>query len=150
MNCVTLESVLKSCDNGNIGGIKKIEIYEFDATFTAGTAYTGSSVVIEFAKESASFSETQTSDLATGAISVAQTLTCIVPKRDATKINAVKILAAGQRDLMIKMTDANGEVGYMGVARGANLTKVDTTSGAKAGDANGITLTFSGAEPTFA
>lgn len=141
MSCASLTSLLKGCDNGNVGGIKKLEVVDYVAG-TAGSSYSFS-VVIEFAKESGSVNQTFTSDLATGSAYVEQTVTVMVPKRDSSKVDAIKILGAGQRDLVLKVTDNNGTVTYVGVEKGANLVKVDSVSGSKAGDANGFTLTFS-------
>lgn len=141
MPCTSLTSLLKSCDS-NIGGLKSISVYDFDGTLTGGTQYTGTSITIEFAKESGSLSQTETLDLASGAISTQQTLSVTVPRRDATKLNAIKIMAQGQRDLMIKITDSNSYVAYMGLGKGANLTTAASTTGSKSSDGNNYTLTF--------
>jgi hypothetical protein len=147
MACQSLDNLFKGCDNGNVGGIKKLEVISFSDYTGTGTSF---SVVIEFAKESGSVNQTFTSDLATGSAFVEQTVTVVVPKRDQTKVNAIKILGSGQRDLVLKVTDNNGTITFVGTTKGANLIKVDAVSGSKGGDANGYTLTFSAKEPELA
>lgn len=147
MACTSLLAIQKSCDTSNLGGIKSISVYEFDSTKTVGSGYTGSSVTVEFNKESGSYTQEETIDVATGAISVVQTLQVNLARRDATKSNAIKAMAAGARDLMVKITDSNDYVSYMGVAKGANLSKVSAQTGTKGSDGNMYQLTFTALEP---
>jgi hypothetical protein len=147
MPCISLSQIVNDCSTTNLGGIKSITVYDWDSTLTGGTQYTGTSVSVEFNKESASYTQEETIDVATGAISVVQTLQGNVAKRDATKSNAIKAMGAGARNLVIKITDRNGFVSYMGIATGANLTKVSAQSGTKGSDGNMYQLTFVATEP---
>lgn len=139
MACDTLASILKGC-NTSIGGIKKIEVTDFP--LAGSPTY----ITIESPKEASQFTQSFTTDLATGASFNTETLTVVVPRRESAKTANIQVLAEGQRDLIVRITDNNSQVYSMGLTNGANLIKIDSNTGAKAGDANGYTLTFESKE----
>jgi hypothetical protein len=119
MSCTTLEGISKSCDN-NIGGIKKVWIWDMDDKVIANSvdnpttwewdSYEIASVPegYEFIRNSSNYTEEATIDLANGSSFVTTTLTLVFTRREALKSRAIKILGEGQRYLGALVLDSNG------------------------------------------
>lgn len=158
MICDSLTGIDKNCLNsfGGVDMIKVIDIEEIDTiTIAAGevTAITleatASWVDIHFARNSASFTEEQASDVTTGGTVFTQTFTANLARRDVAKRNALMMLGAGHRDLVFLIRDNNSTwwlYGYNeGLLRGLQLTAIAGGSGTAEADLNGYTPTFTGA-----
>lgn len=96
-------------------------------------------------KESANWTEEANINVQAGSVGWAQTVNLVIPKRETTKRNEIKLLA--QNTLAIIVKDVNNTYWFIGLVRGADMdngTKYD--SGIKLGDANGWNLVFKAAE----
>lgn len=151
MTCQSLQSIYNACDSGIVGGVASVYVAAYTAN-TAGSAYTWTNV-IEKTKEGSTYVEALSEDIGTGAGSVKSTLTIVISKREEAKMVGIRLLAAGQRDLAIKVflnSDPTTPI-YMGAGSnpGANLMSANTTSGSKLNDPNNITLVFEATSATF-
>lgn len=113
--CTALTGISKSCSN-NLGGIAEAFIYDAEdvtitksgGTVTALTLATGTAgKQFVFNRNTGSFNEDLAADLVNGSTFYTHTVNLMFHKREATKSQAIKILAEGQRDLVVIVKDAN-------------------------------------------
>jgi hypothetical protein len=159
MSCDLLNGGIAKTCGVNLGGIKKLYLANKESvdtptvsggvistlTMDSGTVF----YEFEFNKNTSSFTEEMASDLANGSEYYNQTITLVIPKREATKRETIALLAY-QRDLIAIVTDQNGTNWYFGLENGVNLTGNTGGSGTAKADLNGYTLTFTGEEPAQA
>ncbi len=151
---------ISTCDN-NAGGIKRVMIspseYVTGYTTTSGevTAISMSGgtpqfVSFEFNKNSASFNEVETISLENGSQYFLQEVSIKLPKRELAKRNALALVSAGLRNLVIVFEDFNGIFWYVGAENFANLTENISNSGTAKGDGSSYQLKFTAEEPVAA
>lgn len=156
MACNTsLTSINIGCHN-NIGSISQIliapEEFITGGTYSSGTITAiamsaGTSFVeYQFNKNSASYTEVAGIDLAVGSTLHTTTTTLTIPRREVAKRNALALISAGQRNLIILIKDGNGLYWMQGYDTtentGANLTGLDGGVGATKGEGSNYVLTF--------
>ncbi len=157
MACNILQGIEKGCEN-NAGGLLKF--YVADAESVTGTTVTDGTVTaidlsggtaafyeFEFNKNSASFVETGNIDLANGSTFYSVETTLNIARREVAKRNAIQLLGAGQRDLVVIVKDANGLYWLQGLTNYANLTAVGEGSGLAKADGSKYSLTLTSEEP---
>lgn len=154
MACVTFSGgIALNCEN-NIGGLTKVYLTDFDniTTYTqsGGTVSTISMATMsyfyefEFNRNSASYAEDLSKDIAAGSAFFTQTLTLTIPKRDVAKRNVLSLLT--QRDLAVIIKDSNGIYWYPGMEAGMYLSESTSTSGTAKADGSNYVLTLLGEE----
>jgi hypothetical protein len=158
MACNTLTSILKGCDS-NSGGIVAFYIVPADGV-TGFTEATGEISAItmaalttfeafEFNRNTSSYTEDMTISLENSSTFYNQTVTIQLARREATKRQALLLVAAGQQPLTCIVKDSNG----LYWAFGFDDDKVYLTgnaggSGTAKADLNGYTLTFTSESAT--
>ena len=157
--CNTVQGITYSCLS-NVGGIKEAYITNFEnvtaTTLTSGslsavTMASGSVFVpFQFNNNTGALSEELTSDLVNGTVFYTQTVTLVIPRREAAKRDKLLILAEGQPKLAIIIKDSNGLYWFIGLGEGAYLTANSTGSGTAKADANNYQLTFVAEEAALA
>lgn len=152
---IITEGVAKGCGN-NAGGVEKIYVTDLvnveGVTETSGhiSAFTmaGSPASVfyefDFNRNTSSFEENQPINVENGSAYYEQKVTLVVPKRELSKRNALKVLA--QRDLAIIVKDGNGTYWYIGKANGALLTESTSGSGLTKADGSKYSLVFTAEE----
>ncbi len=151
--------VVKDCEN-NAGGLRKIWITDLDNI----TSYTEASDVItaitmvsspatqfyelEFNRNTSGFTENQPINVENGSAYYEQIVDLVIPKRDATKRAAIKVLA--QRDVVLIVLDANGIYWLVGKDNGALLTEHTGGAGLVKADGSKYVLKFTAEEFTMA
>lgn len=157
MACNTsLIAILKGCDN-NIGGLQNIYIapaeYVSGMTLSNGTitgiTMSGSSKFVEFQfnKNNASFVEEAGISLENGSTFYTTTTTLTIARREVAKRQALALLTAGQRNLVVLLKDANGLIWAQGYQNKANVTALGEGSGTAKGDGSKYSLTLLAEEP---
>jgi len=152
--------ISKSCDN-NTAGVSKIYISDFEritgTTETAGeltaitlSGGTGSFYEFEFNRNTSSYSEDLTIDLANGSSFYAQTVNLVLSRREKTKREAISQLTAGQKELFVIVLDSNGLYWAFGVGEGCIVTGIAGGSGVNKGDANNYQITMTAEEANSA
>lgn len=155
--CTALTNVTKSCDN-NIGGI--VSLYLADkldvATITddgAGSVTAITMVALatfnsfEFRRNTGNFTEEASIDLVNGSTYYTSTVNLMLHHREATKSNAIQLIAEGQRDLVLIVKDANGRYWVFDQMQ---LSAVGEGSGTAKADGSKYSLTFVGENPQMA
>jgi hypothetical protein len=156
-------SCIKGCKNNNAGGLLKFYVADAESitgiTETNGTvtaiatsgSTTGSTVPafyeFEFNKNSAQYVETGNIDLTNGSTFYTVETTLNIARREVAKRNAIQLLGAGQRDLIVIVKDANGIYWLQGKTNFANLTAVGEGSGLAKADGSKYSLTLTSEEP---
>ena len=162
MGCKITTEILRGC-RANRGGIKKVYIANFDdlvsvspvvsddltdTGFITAISMAGSPAAgfyrYEFTKDSSSFTQTFSQDIASETGGWVQSLNLIFAKNEATKRNAVKML--GQNSTLIIVEDANKRFWLVGEESGMELTAAESSSGVLMTDKNGYSVTFEGRE----
>jgi len=162
MACNILSCIPKGCDN-NAGGLLKFYVAEAETitgiTVTNGTVTaietsgttTGSTIPVfyefNFNKNSAQYVETGNIDLTNGSTFYTVETTLNIARRDVQKRNAIQLLGAGQRNLVVILKDANGLYWLQGLTNFANLTAVGEGSGLAKADGSKYSLTLTSEEP---
>ena len=155
-NCSLITGgIVKSCDL-NSGGVEKIYItdwcniesyVEASSEVTAITMATTSQFwEYQFNRNTSSYEETINVNIENGSTFFNQSVNLILHRRDKTKAEAIRELAAGQKQLAIIALDSNGIYWLFGKDSGAYLTEVAGGSGVAKGDANSYNLTFTSEE----
>jgi hypothetical protein len=157
MACNILTCIQKGCEN-NAGGLLKF--YVADAESVTGTTVTNGTVTaislsggtpafyeFEFNKNSAQYVETGNIDLTNGSTFYTVETTLNIARRDVNKRNAIQLLGAGQRNLVVILKDANGLFWLQGLTNYANLTAVGEGSGLAKADGSKYSLTLTSEEP---
>lgn len=162
MGCKITSEIIRGC-RGNIGGIKRVFIANFedvasvtpeitdDNTDTgmitditmAGTPVAGF-YRYEFNKDSSSYTQNFSQDLPSGTGGVVQTINLVFAKNEASKRNAIKMLA--QNNTAVIVEDRNGKYWYFGEESGMELMSVESGSGVTMTDRNGYSITLEGRE----
>jgi hypothetical protein len=145
----------KSCDN-NTGGVTNI--YIADAPLVTGytesngsisaITMSGSAVFYEyeFNRNTSSYEENITIDLANGTTYFAQKVMLVLSRREKTKREAIQKLIAGQKELFIIVKDSNGLYWAFGKDQGCIVTELTGGSGINKGDANNYTISLTAEE----
>lgn len=166
MACNLTSGVSLSC-RSNVGGLKTAYILDatgVDITVTesAGvvsamsvgatsiTSLSGDMFEFEQTNQTASFVSTINADEANGTVFHSTVLSLVFNKTEATKLNALKVLAANSK-LAIVVKDNNDNLWLIGNTNGAVVTGGTTESGTSFADRNGITIEFTGysADPIY-
>lgn len=148
--------IAKSCDT-NTGGILKLYIADFEnvtsytevsgeitaITMAAGTKF----YEFQFNRNTSSIEETINVSLENGTTFFEQRATLVLSRREKTKREAIKKLAAGQKQLAIIVKDSNNLYWFIGLTDGAILQELAGGSGVAKSDANNYQLTFVAQEP---
>jgi hypothetical protein len=138
--CVNLTGIVRGCDN-NIGGIVGLWLADQEDISAVGEAagVVGSITMVapavfvgyEFRRNTGSFTEEAAIDLVNGSTFYTQTINLMFHRREATKSQEIQIMAAGQRDLVAIVKDANGLFWYFdklqltAVGEGSGQAKAD-------------------------
>lgn len=161
MSCELLTGgISKPCDT-NKGGIQKMWITEKSNVSSLSLSSPGGEIdtitmvggadfyEFEFNKNTSSYQETYTADVAAGTEFYAQVVTLVLNRREKTKRDTLMLLSHF-KDLYIIVKDGNGINYLFGEVNGMNLTGNDGGSGVASTDPNRYTLTFTGEEPELA
>jgi hypothetical protein len=157
--CNAISGITFTCSS-NTGGVQKIYLANFEDV----TGYTESNSVVtqinmaagatfhefQFNRNTSSINEEATINLENGTTFYTQTITLVIPKREAAKRDKILVLADGQPKLAVIVLDQNGLYWFAGLQNGAYLTANVTGSGVQKTDANGYNLTITGEEPKLA
>ena len=157
MACNILACIPKGCDN-NAGGLLKFYVAEAETvtgiTVTNGTVTaigtsgdTAAFYEFNFNKNSAQYIETGNIDLTNGSTFYTVETTLNIARRDVDKRNAIQLLGAGQRNLVVIVKDANGLYWLQGLTNYANRTAVGEGSGLAKADGSKYSLTLTSEEP---
>lgn len=150
-------NILKSCE-GNVGGITKIFIADFNNVTTITEAGVPKEVTaidmevgtqfyfFETNRNTSSIEETVTIDITNGTTFFAQTVNLMLKRRDAVKREAIEKLVAGQKKLRLIVEDSNGNYWLSGQGEGAYVTAISGGSGVSKGDSNGYDVVFTAEE----
>lgn len=163
MGCKISTEIIRGCRR-NTGGIKKVYIANFDdlvsvtpvisddltdTGFITAITMAGSPVAgfyrYEFTKDSSSYTETFSQDIASETGGWVQSLNLVFAKNEASKRNAIKML--GQNSTLIIVEDKNNKFWLLGEENGCELTSVEAGTGVLNTDRNGYNVTFEGREP---
>lgn len=158
--CSALEGIPKDCGDNNLGSIKRALIGSFedlltktvtatsdpdtDGEVTAVTRTVGTSFEeFAFPKDTSMFTQDLVTDLVADTHSWTQTCELGFRRIDLRKRNAISLLAAGRRDLIVVVQDANDDYWMLGADQGMRLTANATTTNntRAAGQQMPITLT---------
>lgn len=158
MACNNIQGITYSC-LANSGGVKTIKIANWD-DLTSYTLDSNGSIVsatwstapveFQFNKNTSSFNEEASIILENGTTYFKQTVSLVIPRREASKRSKILLLADGQPNLALIVKDQNDLSWFIGFENGANLTAMTDQTGVKKDDANGYTLTFLAEEPSMA
>jgi hypothetical protein len=156
MACEIISGITYNC-LVNVGGVKKIYITNFEnvSAYTENSIGTITGVTMapattfqefQFNNNTSSIGEEATISQENGTTFYTQTVTLIIPRREAAKRDKILLLATGQPKLAIIVTDSNGLSWFVGLEEGAYLTANVTGSGVAKGDANNYQLTLTATE----
>jgi hypothetical protein len=156
----TLSSGLALGCRESVGGIKTAYILDasgetITATEAAGvvsafsvgatsiSTLSGDMFEFEQVKQTASLVETVTASEENGTVFYQSVLSLVFNKLEATKLNALKVLAANSK-LAIVVKDMNDKFWMVGNTNGATVSGGSSETGTAMGDRNGITIEFTG------
>lgn len=158
-NCDSLSGGFNlNCDN-NVGGVKKIWLLEkrrvTSVTLNSPTQEISAIVTsgnvnfyeFQFNKNTSSYTETYTSDPATGRDLAEQTITLVLNRREKTKRDLLLLLGR-REDLCAIVEDNNGVVWFYGENFGLNMSNATGGSGTQKTDPNQYVITLTGQEPS--
>ena len=159
MSCSTISGITFTCLS-NTGGLLNVYITNFENVTgtTAGSDGTLSAIsmaagqkfqTFQFLRDTASIEEDAQISLPNGTTYYNQTVTLNIPRREASKRDALLVLATGQPKLAVIVEDQNGLFWYVGLINGGYLTANKNGSGMKKGDANHYALTIIAEEPSL-
>jgi hypothetical protein len=143
----------------NTGGLSSIYVTNFSnvasyttnsiGTITGLTMQTGTSFVqLQSTRDTSTFTEDETISIENGTNFFTQKVEIYIPRRDAAKRNSVFLLSSGQPQLIVIVTDLNGNSWLLGLTQGAYLMSNKGGTGKKKADANGYTLEIEAEEPS--
>jgi hypothetical protein len=151
--CSPLVGIPKDCGDNNLGSIKEALIASFEDVLDVVNANgLVSSVVMavgtqfqkfEFRKDTSRMGQEWTGDLVADTHSYSQTVELGFRRFDTVKRNALMLLAAGRRDLVVICLDTNGEYWMLGSDQGMRLSgdTDDTGTTRSNGQQTTVTLT---------
>lgn len=163
MSCVSLETILKGCDN-NSGGIYKFYVNRQDQVDEAGITLAAAPddwtidnlplivsgdtfIELEFRRNVSSYTEDSAIDLINGSTYVTATINLMFHRRDQDKSKAINILGAGQQYLAGIVQDANGKYWYFPYLQ---LSATGEGSGTTRADGSKYSVTLVADNPTLA
>lgn len=163
MSCVSLETILKGCDN-NSGGIYKFYVNRQDQVDEAGITLDAAPndwtidnlplivagdtfIELEFRRNVSSYTEESAIDLINGSTYVTSTINLMFHRRDQDKSKAINILGAGQQYLAGIVQDANGKYWYFPYLQ---LSATGEGSGTTRADGSKYSVTLVAENPTLA
>ena len=158
LDCTALTEIVADCEN-SFGGLDIVGLTDREriASTTMGvdeeiTAITFVDPMTDHFKKMvntrdvATFSDNGEADITVGSTMWNHELVMQFKRRDVAKRNAIKLMAAGQRDLVALFRDGNGQwflAGYHPEQdRGLQLTSTEQGTGAAPSDKNGYTVTL--------
>lgn len=124
MNCTTLTTITKNCDN-NIGGLRKMWLFDMESIssiskdsathlITDITLDNASDIIeYEFKRNVANYNEDVANDFSTGATTVTATINVMFNRREAQKSLSLKVMGEGQRYLGAILLDENNQYWYI-------------------------------------
>lgn len=147
------------CGDTNSGGLTKVYLIDYDAVTgttqdsneqITGFTMSGSATFVEyeFNRNSCEFLENELIDNTAGSAYYEQIVNLIIPKRDYTKRNQIKLLA--QRKLIIIVKDANGLYSVGGLNDGFLLNELSSTSGVERAAGSNYSISFRAEENDMA
>lgn len=156
MACTTIASIVKDCLNNN-GGIYEMLVTDQDnvtgftldgvANEITAIVNTDPFNVIEFKRYVGNYVEDLVSSNENGSQVVTTTVTLNLHRRDGVKSKNLKILAEGNRYLVIILKDGNGKYWYFPYMQ---LTAAGEGSGQAKADGSKYSVTFVGENEAFA
>lgn len=160
MACSSISAVTFTCLQ-NTGGIDKIYITNFENVSGSTTNGVGTVTAIsmagsakfqefQFNRNTSMLEEDSTINLENGSTFYTQTVSLVIPRRQASTRDKILVLATGQPKLAIIVKDNNGLYWFVGKDSGAYLKANKTGSGKKKDDANSYELTFDAEEKNLA
>jgi len=87
-----------------------------------------------------------TIDLQAGSTFFEQTISLVIPRREASKRNAISLLISGQKELHVIALDSNGLYWSLGTLEGVQASNIESTSGVAKADGSNYTITLLGKE----
>lgn len=155
--CTALTGIAKGCDN-NIGGIVSLYLADKEDVTSITDDGAGNVTAItmdglatftafNFRRNTGSFTEEGNIDLVNGSTYYTQTINLMLHRREASKSEAIQLLAEGQRDLVAILEDANG---LFWVFDQMQLSAIGEGSGTVKADGSKYSLTFVGENPQLA
>lgn len=157
MPCALTQGYNIDCKE-NIGGVRAVwfigygdvsAVSEASGVVTAITKVAGKSwYKYNLIRNTASWTETPTGDVANGTMFWSEELTIILNKLQANTRNEIQLLS--RATVMSIVQDNNGKYWLVGKNNGLDLTTGSHTTGTASGDRNGYTLTFNGEEREMA
>lgn len=152
MACQSISGVTYSCLS-NTGGVNAIYITNFEnvtgttansiGTVTAVSLASGAKFQeFQFNMNTSTLDEDVTINLENGTTFFTQTVSLVIPRRQASTRDKILVLASGQPKLAIIVKDNNGIFWYVGKDNGAYLKTGKTGAGKKKDDSNGYELSF--------
>jgi len=155
-NCTTLEEIALGCKR-NSGGVFRIyvgdmeditSIVENDTTWMVTTLDVAvAPVEITVKRRFSEYLEQEDHDLEAGSDAVVRTINAMIPRREAAKSRAVKIMGDGQRYLYVVVKDANSNWWYFPYMQ---LLSAGGGSGKNRGDGSKYDLVFQGDDSILA
>lgn len=163
MSCVSLETIVKGCDN-NSGGIYRFLVNRQDQVDESGiTLDTAPNdwtidnlplvgggdnfIELEFRRNVSSYTEESSIDLINGSTYVTATINLMFHRRDQDKSKAINILGAGQQYLAGIVQDANGKYWYFPYLQ---VSATGEGSGTTRADGSKYSVTLVAENPTLA
>lgn len=160
MACNQISGITYNCLS-NTGGVRKIYITNFENV--TGTTANGIGTLTDinmatgtyfqefmFNRDTSTIEEDATINLENGTTFYTQTVSLVIPRREAAKRDKLLVLANGQPKLSVIVLDQNGLYWLCGLENGCYLTANKNGAGTKKTDANHYTLTITGEEPQLA
>lgn len=159
LDCTALDQIVADCEN-SFGGLdiigltdrERIDEVTLDPVTEEVTAVTFVDPLVDYFKKMvntrdvATFSDNGTADITVGSTMWEHELVMQFKRRDIAKRNAIKLMAAGQRDLVALFRDGNGQWFLAGFHpeqdRGLQLASTEQGTGAAPADKNGYTVTL--------
>lgn len=155
-NCNTIIGLTHSCDDNNVGSIKKAWIADFDdidSYVESGGEVTGITMSggetfkeFEFKKNTSNYTENWTGDLTADVHLWEQTISIGLRRIEVAKRNAIALLAEGRRRLVVIVLDNNDEYRIFGLDDGLRLSAMESGTNESRDAGTFYTITISGME----
>lgn len=151
-NCNSIQSILKTCEPNNVGGIYTLYIMDQDsvsATTVTTSAHTITAIntissakyqTFDFKRNVGNFTIEHTEDPITGNGNFKATINITLNRREGVKSRSLQILSEGQRYLSLIILGADGTYTYFDYAQ---LMSGSENSGTARNEGTNYTLVFS-------
>lgn len=166
-NCKNIIGITEGCNDNNVGSIRKAWIadygdissfdIELDETQTDGGTLTGitmsatsSFVEFSFGKNTSSYTETWTGDIAADVHLYTSSIILGLRRMDVSKRNAISVLAEGRRRLVVIILDNNEEFRVFGLDDGIRLEGMDSGTNETRDAGTFYTITLNGEDKWMA